>query len=140
MADIQLFRERLSEKVHATIPKGIVGGFEFAVLQRNLKEWHKRPWELMGVCLRVLKESNKRSFDSYSVWNSVLIISHITFRDRRVHIFADNLSRNSCIPMSCSVLFKLRNRFENMIETELLMCSRYSSQEINLTCLYVLLL
>ena len=24
---IQLFRERLSEKVHATIPKGIVGGF-----------------------------------------------------------------------------------------------------------------
>ena len=73
MADIQLFRERLSEKVHETIPKGTVGGFEFAVLQRNLKEWHKRPWELMGVCLRVLKESNKRSFDSYSVWNSVLI-------------------------------------------------------------------
>ena len=25
---IQLIRERLSEKVHATIPKGIVGGFE----------------------------------------------------------------------------------------------------------------
>ena len=51
----------------------------------------------MGVCLRVLKETNKRSFDSYmySVWNSVLIISHVTFRDRRVHIFADNLSRNS---------------------------------------------
>ena len=41
---IQLFRERLSGKVHATMPKGIVGGFEFAVLQRNLKEWHKRPW------------------------------------------------------------------------------------------------
>ena len=34
----QLFRERLSEKVLATIPKGIVGGFEFSVLQRNLKE------------------------------------------------------------------------------------------------------
>ena len=51
----------------------------------------------MDVCLCVLKESNKRSFDSYSVWNSVLIISHIAFRDRRVHIFADNLSRNSCI-------------------------------------------
>ena len=26
------FRERLSEKGHATIPKGIVGGFEFAAL------------------------------------------------------------------------------------------------------------
>ena len=24
---LQLFRERLSEKVHAAIPKGIVGGF-----------------------------------------------------------------------------------------------------------------
>ena len=87
---IQLFRERLSEKVHATIPKGIVGGFDFAVLQRNLKECQ----EAVDVCLHVLKESNKRNFDSYSVRNSVLIISHITFRDCRVHIFSDNLSRN----------------------------------------------
>ena len=39
------------EKVHARIPKGIVGGFEFAV-PRNFKEWHERPWT---VCLRVLK-------------------------------------------------------------------------------------
>ena len=53
--------------------------------------------EAMDVSLRVLKESSKRSFDSYSVRNSVLIISHITFRDCRVHIFADNLSQNSCI-------------------------------------------
>ena len=41
---IQLFRERLSKKVHSTIPKGIVDGFEFTVLQRNLREWHERPW------------------------------------------------------------------------------------------------
>ena len=27
--DIQLFRERLSEKLHETMPKGIVGDFEF---------------------------------------------------------------------------------------------------------------
>ena len=47
---IQLFWERLSEKVHATIPKGIVGGFEFAVLQRNLKEWHERPWTYVCAC------------------------------------------------------------------------------------------
>ena len=31
-------------KVHATIPKGNVGDFEFTVLQRNLKEWYERPW------------------------------------------------------------------------------------------------
>ena len=34
MADIQLFPERLWEKVHTTISKGIVGGFEFTVLQK----------------------------------------------------------------------------------------------------------
>ena len=41
-------RERLSEKVHATIPNGVVGGFEFTILQRNLREWQERPW--MYVC------------------------------------------------------------------------------------------
>ena len=30
--NIQLFRERLSEKVHATILKGIVGAFKFTIL------------------------------------------------------------------------------------------------------------
>ena len=47
--------------------------------------------------LRVLKESNTSRFDSYSVKNSELIASHITFRDCRVHIFSDNLPRNSRI-------------------------------------------
>ena len=51
--------------------------------------------EAMDICLRVLKESNKSSFDSYSVRNSVLNVSHITFRDCHVHIFSDYLSRNS---------------------------------------------
>ena len=60
--------------------------------------------EAMDVCLRVLKESSKSRFDSYSVRNSVLIISHIKFRDCRVHIFSDNLSRNSCIQLPyCTV-------------------------------------
>ena len=40
-------------------------------------------------CLRVLKESNKSKFDSCSVGNSVLNISHITFRECR--------AQNSCI-------------------------------------------
>ena len=51
----------------------------------------------MDICLRVLKESNQSRFDSYSVRSSVLNISHITFRDFRLHIFSDNLSRNSCM-------------------------------------------
>ena len=46
---IQLFRERLSGKVHATMPKGIMGGFEFAVLQRNFKG-HKRPRTYVCAC------------------------------------------------------------------------------------------
>ena len=45
----------------------------------------------------MLKESNNRRLDGYSVRNSVLIITHITFRDCRVHISSDNLSRNSCM-------------------------------------------
>ena len=43
--------------------------------------------ETMDICLRMLKESSQSRFDSDSVRNSVLIISHITFRDCRVHIF-----------------------------------------------------
>ena len=52
----------------------------------------------MDENLPLLKESNKSRFDSYSVRNNVLIISHITFRVCHVHIFSDILSRNSCIP------------------------------------------
>ena len=59
---LQLFREKLSEKVQATILKGIVGDFKFTVLQRDLKEL---PRKAMKMCLRVLKESNKSKFDSY---------------------------------------------------------------------------
>ena len=85
--------------MHATIPKGIVGGFEFNVLQRNLKEWHEARGHRRMFANA--KESNNRRFDSYSVRNSALIISHImTFRDRCVHIFSDNLSRNSCISIA----------------------------------------
>ena len=61
------------------------------------KKFQTMERETMDVCLRVLKESNKSRFDSYSVRNSVLIISHIAFRDCRVHSFSDNLSRNSCM-------------------------------------------
>ena len=37
-------------KVNATIPKSIVSGFEFTLLQRNLKEWHERPWRYVSEC------------------------------------------------------------------------------------------
>ena len=60
---IQLFRERLLEKVHATIPKCIVRGFECTVLQRNLNEWYGM---FTVLCLRLLKESKQSRFDSYS--------------------------------------------------------------------------
>ena len=39
------------------------------------------------ICLRMLQESKKSRFDSYSVRNSELVISHIIFRDCRLHIF-----------------------------------------------------
>ena len=80
---IQLFRKSLLEKVHATIQRGIVVGFEFTVLQRKWIEWQERPWT---VCLRVLKESNKSRFDSYKV----TCIDHIPYYLSgllRAHIF-----------------------------------------------------
>ena len=61
------------------------------------KKFERMAREAMDICLRMLKESNNRRVDSYSVRNSVLIISHITFWDCHVHIFSDNLSQNSCM-------------------------------------------
>ena len=49
---IQLFQESLLEKVHATIPKGIVGDFELTVFQRNFKECQERPETYVCVCQR----------------------------------------------------------------------------------------
>ena len=51
------------------------------------KKFERMAGEAVDVCLRVLKESNKSRFYSYSVRNSLLIISHITFRDCRLNIF-----------------------------------------------------
>ena len=64
---IQLFRERLSEKVHATISKGIVGGFEFTVLQRNLREWHERPWIYVCKCNRKVTKVGSKATVSGTV-------------------------------------------------------------------------
>ena len=88
--DKQLFWGRLSDKVRATSPKGIVGGFEFTVFQRNLKKWQ-------DIWLQVVKEINKSRFVRYTVRNHVLIISHTTFWDCHMHIFSDNLSQNSYV-------------------------------------------
>ena len=47
-------RNVVGKNVHATIPKGIVGGFE------------RMAGEAMDTCLRVLQKSNKTRFDRYS--------------------------------------------------------------------------
>ena len=72
--------------------------------------------EAMDICLRMLKEGNKSRFDGYSIRNSELLVSHITFRDCRVYIFSDNFSRNSCMlngHSACSARgFCQRNKVE----------------------------
>ena len=67
------------------------------------KKFERMSREAMDVYLRVLKASNKSSFDSFSVRNSVLIICHIIFWGCHVLIFSVNVSRNSCIHVSCHV-------------------------------------
>ena len=50
--------------------------------------------EAMDARLRVLKESNKIRFDGSCVRNSILIISHVTFRDcRHAHFFRQPFSK-----------------------------------------------
>ena len=88
---IQLFRERLSGKVHATNLKGIVGGFEFSFFQRNLNELARKAIEM---CLGVLKESNKSRFDSYS--RQEQCIDHIPYYLSglsRAHFFRQPFSK-----------------------------------------------
>ena len=43
-------RNVVGKNVHATIPKGIVGGFEFTIFQGNLKERQERPWTYVCEC------------------------------------------------------------------------------------------
>ena len=99
-------RQSFARKWHTAISRKVVGKSARDNLERycgwfwvycSSKKFERMAREAMDVCLHVLKESKKRCVDSYSVWNGVLIISRISFRERRVHIFADNLSRNSCV-------------------------------------------
>ena len=84
---IQLFRERLSDKCTWQARKVlwmVLSSPFFKEILRNVKASHRR------MLVRD-KGSNKSRLDSYIVRNRVLIISHITFRDCRVHILSDNL-------------------------------------------------
>ena len=79
---------------HATIPERYCGWFRIHCFS---KKFERMTREAMDISLRVLKESTKSRFDSYSVRKCASIISYVTFRDCRLHIFSDNFSRNSCI-------------------------------------------
>ena len=86
-----MFPERMSENVHAKILKGIMGGFEFTVLQRNLKELARKA---MKMCLRALTERNKSRFDSYS--RQKQCIDHIPYYLSglsRAHFFRQPFSK-----------------------------------------------
>ena len=76
---MQLFRERLSEKVHATLPIAIVSDFEFTFLPKKFERIARN----MDICLRVLKEATKVGSTAAIVGNSVLVLSYITIRDCR---------------------------------------------------------
>ena len=86
------------------------------------KKLERMAQEAIDLCLLMLKESKNRRFESYRAKNSVLIKSHIASRDHcRVHIFSDNLSRNSCMSVPVlkfelsllSVFFFLLTRHKN---------------------------
>ena len=72
-------------------PKRHCCGFEFSVLQRKLKELARKAMEM---CFRVLKESNKCRFDSYS--RQEQCIDHIPYclsGLSRAHFFQQPFSK-----------------------------------------------
>ena len=71
---IQLFRERLSEKSACDNPERNCGWFLVHCFSNKFQRMTRAA---MDVCLRVLKESNKSRFDSYSVKNKC--IDHIPY-------------------------------------------------------------
>ena len=75
--------------------KGIVGGFEGTSCPS--KKFERMVQEATDICLRILKESNKSRFDSFSRFEQC--IDHIPyFLSGLSHAhFLRQLSRNSCI-------------------------------------------
>ena len=75
--------------MHTAISKKVVGKSACDNPERYCGWFWKKFWRNGArghwLCFLVVKRSSKGRFDSYSVRNSVLIISHITFRDCRVH-------------------------------------------------------
>ena len=57
------------------------------------KKFERMTREAMDVCLRVLNESSKRSFDSYFIMSDPILPFGIV----ACALFFDNLSLNSCI-------------------------------------------
>ena len=114
------FEKGCRKKVHATILKGIVGDFKCTVFQRNLKESYGRP--LIYVC-ECWRKVTKVGSTATVVRNSVLIISHITFRDCRVHFILDKLSRNSCI--NANVTYR---PFTNLVRDEVISAKCHPDQ------------
>ena len=87
--NVQIFQERLSEEVHATIPKGIICGWLW-VHQLFFKEiWKNGTGDRGHMIANAKGKQQKYRFHSYSVRNSVFIISHIAFVDCCVHNFSD---------------------------------------------------
>ena len=55
-----------------------------------------------------MSASAKGKQQNSSVRDSALNISHITFRDCQVHVFSDNLSRNSCMYFYLNLINRVR--------------------------------
>ena len=103
VCNIQLFRERLSEKVHATIPKGIVGSFEFTFLGTR------------GHGCLFARAKGKQQKQVRQLQCQEHCIDHIPYYLSGLSraLISDNLSRNSCIYKQ--ITRKTRGKEEKML-------------------------
>ena len=86
-------RKVVGKKVHATIPKGIMGYAQYTVSDDCSCRTY---FCCFHLALANICPWPSVPFFQISLKNSALKTTHNTFRDCRVH-FSDNLSRNRCI-------------------------------------------
>ena len=81
--------------MHATIPKGTVGRFWVHCFS---KKFERMVWEVMDICLRVLKKSNKSPVGLTAAESGTVYCSYpiLPFGIVACTFVSDNLSRNSC--------------------------------------------
>ena len=96
------------------------------------KKYERMAREAMDMSLRVLKESNKRRFDSTMSWTVYWSYPILPFGVVVANFFSDNLSQNSCIPNMVSARWLRRISWGDWRQSEMAKYFEWTIYRINL--------